>query len=100
MIIINKDNNQHTRTEAELKELRERLSNLEQDNATTSEKNMYLTFEQLIRDKQLITKAELKHYEEKMHALLQESQLKLIKWIVGTGISTIGAITAIIGLFY
>ncbi|MYL57109.1 hypothetical protein [Virgibacillus halodenitrificans] len=100
MIIINKDKNQRTETEAELKELRKRLSNLEKDNDATSEKNMYLIFDQLIKDKQLVTKSELNRYEQKMHALLQESQLKLLKWIVGTGISTIGAITAIIGLFY
>lgn len=85
----------------EIHELKERIQEFEENiQEKSAENKMRVTFEKLIMDKQLITKSELDRYEERMRTLVQENQVKLLKWIVGTGLSTIAAITGIVGIFY
>ncbi|OZU89665.1 hypothetical protein CIL03_00560 [Virgibacillus indicus] len=101
MVVIKEIESRQKDTELEIHELKERIQEFEESiQEKSAENKMRVSFEKLIMDKQLITKSELDRYEERMRTLVQENQVKLLKWIVGTGLSTIAAITGIVGIFY
>ncbi|WP_226035293.1 hypothetical protein [Aquibacillus saliphilus] len=100
-VIIIKD--LHTRqgvTEVKLGELESTVDKIEQLlNAKTDENDVKIIIEQLIKEKELVTKSDLDYYQEKIEANIKKTQVMMIKWVIGTGLSAIMAITGIIGLF-
>jgi hypothetical protein len=88
------------RYEANLNELTARVEDLEGKlEGMLEDKDVYLIVEELIKEKELIAKTELELFEESIEANVQENQVKLLKWTVATGLSSIATIAAIFGIF-
>ncbi|MRH44514.1 hypothetical protein GH741_17865 [Aquibacillus halophilus] len=68
-------------------------------NTKTGSEEVKDIVEQLIKDKQLVTKADLDYYHEKMEVYVKNTQVMMIKWVIGTGLSSIAAITSLIRIF-
>lgn len=86
--------------EARLHRIEDRLEDLEKSIKTkTDSRDVIVKIDELIKEKELITKAELNSFHEKMQATLNANQVSLLKWMVGTGISTVAAIAGVIRLF-
>lgn len=85
------------KNESKLYEIEARLEVLERSmDKKTDTKDVIVQIDELIKEKELITKAELDSLHEKMETTLRENQVKLLKWMLGTGISTVAAIAGVI----
>ncbi|MFD2761867.1 hypothetical protein ACFSUO_12990 [Lentibacillus juripiscarius] len=100
MITIENTNYEQRSHESRLYELEARLNVLEQSLESKADtKDVILKIDDLIKEKELITKSELNNFQKKMEAMLHAYQVKLLKWIVASGISSVAAIAAIIRIF-
>ncbi len=83
-----------------LDELRGKIVAIEENLEEKAENNdVIVVLDNMIRDKQLVTKTDIESVKEKMEASIQANQVLLMKWIIATGISTIAAISTIVGIF-
>jgi hypothetical protein len=83
-----------------LEELRNKIDSIEEELKVKAENNdVIVVLDKMIREKNLVTKSDLESVKEKMEASIQANQVQLMKWIVATGISTIVAISTIVGFF-
>ncbi|WP_407270922.1 hypothetical protein [Radiobacillus sp. PE A8.2] len=86
--------------EEKIKDIDNKVQNLDEKIKKKTEANdVTVTFERLMKEEKLVTASDLENLKEKMEADANERHLNLIKWIVGTGISSIMAITGMIRLF-
>ncbi|WP_102029530.1 hypothetical protein [Salirhabdus sp. Marseille-P4669] len=93
-------NARHERMEVLLDELRGKIVAIEENLEEKAENNdVIVVLDNMIRDKQLVTKTDIESVKEKMEASIQANQVLLMKWIIATGISTIAAISTIVGIF-
>jgi hypothetical protein len=89
-----------SRMETILEELRNKIDSIEEELKVKAENNdVIVVLDKMIREKNLVTKSDLESVKEKMEASIQANQVQLMKWIVATGISTIVAISTIVGFF-
>lgn len=78
-------------------EIEARLKILEQSLESKADtRDVIVKMDELIKEKELITRAELNNFHKKVEATLQATQVKLLKWIIATGISSVAAIAAVI----
>ncbi|SHG28088.1 hypothetical protein [Ornithinibacillus halophilus] len=83
-----------------VEELEEKHNDQEKQIETKTDKNdVHVLIDERLKEEQVVTKADLEKLEERMEANLHASQMKLLKWIIGTGISFISGAIAIIELF-
>ncbi|MUK88016.1 hypothetical protein GMD78_06335 [Ornithinibacillus sp. L9] len=100
MITIRDSKSKQEVYELRIKELETKIDMLEQSIQTKMDANdVIVKIDELIREKELVTKVELENFHKKMEVALHASQVKIIKWLCATGLSTITAIAAIIRLF-
>ncbi|WP_186576101.1 hypothetical protein [Aquibacillus kalidii] len=82
--------------EAKLNEIQTKMKELDEVTKTkTDDNDVTVLAEQIISEKNIITKKDLENYERRMEAAFEAFQVKMIKWIVGTGISTIAAFSGL-----
>lgn len=87
--------------ESKLYEIEARLEVLERSlEKKTDTKDVMVQIDELIKKKELITKAELNSFQEKMEAALQTNQIRIVKWVLGTGISSVAAIAAVMRIVF
>jgi uracil phosphoribosyltransferase len=97
---INGSKDRQKNKESKVYELEARLEVLEQSVKEKADtKDVIVKVDKLIKEKELITKAELTNLYEKMEKSLHENQVKLLKWMLATGVSSIAAIAGIIRIF-
>jgi len=96
----NELNARQERMEVMLEELRSKINSIEENLEEKAENNdVIVLLDKMIRDKNLVTIADIERVKEQMEASIQRNQVLLMKWIVATGISTIAAISTVVGFF-
>ncbi|HLR62531.1 MAG TPA: hypothetical protein VK097_08825 [Lentibacillus sp.] len=100
MVTIENSNHERNNYESRLYEIEARLKVLEQSLESKADtKDIIVKMDELIKEKELITKSELNNFHEKMEATLHANHVKLLKWIIASGISSVAAIAAVIRVF-
>lgn len=86
--------------ESKVKGIEAKLNDHEEQLQTKmDEKDVRVLIDEKIKENDIVTIKDLENIGKKMEAKLQESQIKLLKWMVATGFSSISAIFAIIRIF-
>ncbi|SFE48559.1 hypothetical protein SAMN05216238_1193 [Lentibacillus persicus] len=100
MVTIQDSTNEQKSYESKLYEIDARLKVLEQSLQSKADtKDVILKIDELIKEKELITKNELNNFHKKMEATLHANHVKLLKWLIATGLSTVAAIAGVIRIF-
>ncbi|ALX50327.1 hypothetical protein [Lentibacillus amyloliquefaciens] len=94
------DSNEQGSYNSKLYEIEARLKVLEKSLESKADtKDVIVKIDELIKEKELITKSELNNFHKKMEATLNANHVKLLKWIIATGISTVAAVAGVLRLF-
>lgn len=85
--------------EVKLDELEEEIQEIEESLKTKTDENEAIVItNEAIKEKQLVSKADLEKLQESIESSVQESQVRFMKWMIGTGVSAVIAISGIIQL--
>ena len=88
-------------TEVKVSDLEHEVEQIHEGLKNKSDENeVKVIAENLIKEKDFITRSEFEQYYQQMHAETKASQIRLLKWVIGTGISAIAAISGILGVFF
>ncbi|TFJ92563.1 hypothetical protein [Lentibacillus salicampi] len=97
VVTIQDSKDEQKSDESRLYEIEARLKVLEQSLKTKPDtKDVIIKIDELIKEKELITKAELDSFHKKIEATLQANQVKLLKWMFAMGISSVAAFAAVV----
>ncbi|QKY69706.1 hypothetical protein [Lentibacillus sp. CBA3610] len=100
VVAIPDSNHEPKRYESRLYEIEARLKVLEKSLESKADtKDVIVKIDELIKEKELITKTELNNFHKRMEATLHANHVKLLKWMVATGISSVAAIAAVLRIF-
>ena len=84
-------------TEVKVSDLEHEVEQIHEGLKNKSDENeVKVIAENLIKE----TRYEFEQYYQQMHAETKASQIRLLKWVIGTGISAIAAISGILGVFF
>ncbi|WP_010532361.1 hypothetical protein [Lentibacillus jeotgali] len=100
MITIQNSNHEQRRYESRLYEIEARLKVLEKSLESKADtKDVIVKIDELIKEKELITKSELNNFHKKVESTLHANHVKLLKWVIATGISSVAAFAAVVRIF-